>query len=306
MTAITEFTANVQKVEDDNGAITGTGIFDVLMNTATKHLQAQFDSGKINGELYANAYIQVYQVTLQTAKDIWLQKGISEAQLDLLREQITTEGVKRNHLSKQADLLSAQIITEGTQRDHLNKQIDLLDKQITSEDAKINHLNKQAELLSEQITSEGTQRNHLSKQTDLLSEQIISEGTKRTNLSKQTDLLSAQIITEDAKRGNLNKQTDLLNAQITLEGIKGNHLNKQVDLLGKQVDSEDAKKDLYRRQIEGFDEDYKQKILKIMMDSWAVGFSVSKDSFQASGIPATMQKTTIDDLYNSYIRTDFD
>ena len=156
---ITEFTANVKKVEDDNGAITGTGIFDVLMNTATKHLQVQFDSGKINGELYANAYIQVYQVTLQTAKDIWLQKGISEAQLALL---------------------------------------------------------------------------------------------------------------------------------------------------SKQINSEDAKRDLYRRQIEGFDEDYKQKILKIMMDSWAVGFSVSKDSFQASGIPATMQKTTIDDLYNSYIRTDFD
>ena len=221
MIAITEFTANVKKVEDDNGAITGTGIFDVLMNTATKHLQVRFDSGKISGELYANAYIQVYQVTLQTAKDIWLQKGISEAQLDLLREQITTEGVKRNHLSKQADLLSAQIITEGTQRDHLSKQIDLL------------------------------------------------------------------------------------NAQVITEGIKGNHLSKQVDLLGKQVDSEDAKKDLYRRQIEGFDDDYKQKILRIMMDSWAVGFSVSKDSFQANGIPATMQKTTIDDLYNSYIRTDF-
>ena len=264
MTAISEFTANVKKVEGDNGAITGTGIFDVLMNTATKHLQVQFDSGKINGEFYANAYIQVYQVTLQTAKDIWLQKDISEAQLALLREQVTTEGTKRNHLSKQADLLSAQIITEGTQRDHLNKQIDLLDKQITSEDAKINHLNKQVDLLSEQITS---------------------EGTKRTNLSKQTDLLSEQI---------------------TLEGIKGDNLSKQTDLLDKQINSEDAKRDLYRRQIEGFDEDYKQKILKIMMDSWAVGFSVSKDSFQASGIPATMQKTTIDDLYNSYIRTDFD
>ena len=208
MIAITEFTADVKKVEDDNGAITGTGIFDVLMNTATKHLQVQFDSGKINGELYANAYIQVYQVTLQTAKDIWLQKSTSDAQLALL--------------SKQADLLSEQIISEGTKRNHLSKQIDLL------------------------------------------------------------------------------------NEQITLEDIKGNHLNKQTDLLDKQINSEDAKRDLYRRQIEGFDEDYKQKILKIMMDSWAVGFSVSKDSFQASGIPAAMQKTTIDDLYNSYIRTDFD
>ena len=159
MIAITEFTDNVKKVEGDNGAITGTGIFDVLMNTATKHLQVQFDSGKINGELYANAYIQVYQVTLQTAKDIWLQKGISEAQLALL---------------------------------------------------------------------------------------------------------------------------------------------------SKQINSEDAKRDLYRRQIEGFDEDYKQKILKICMDSWAVGFSVAKDSFEASGIPAPMTKSFIDDLLNDYIVPDLD
>mgnify|MGYP003603130391 CR=1 FL=1 len=110
-------------------------------------------------------------------------------------------------------------------------------------------------------------------------------------------------INEDSLKS---KQIDLLNEQITLEGIKRNNLSKQTDLLDKQINSEDAKRDLYRRQIEGFDEDYKQKILKIMMDSWAVGFSVSKDSFQASGIPATMQKTTIDDLYNSHIRTDFD
>ena len=215
MIAITEFTANVKKVEDDNGAVTGTGIFDVLMNTATKHLQVQFDSGKINGELYANAYIQVYQVTLQTAKDIWLQKGISEADIALKLAEIPIK----------------------------NKELALADKKLSLAD-------KELALADKDIA--------------------------------------------------------LKEKQVVLEGIKGNHLSKQTDLLDKQINSEDAKRDLYRRQIEGFDEDYKQKILKIMMDSWAVGFSVSKDSFQASGIPATMQKTTIDDLYNSYIRTDFD
>ena len=63
---------------------------------------------------------------------------------------------------------------------------------------------------------------------------------------------------------------------------------------------------MYKRQIEGFDEDYKQKILKICMDSWAVGFSVARDSFEASGIPAPMQKVTIDDLYNQYVVTELD
>lgn len=155
---ITEFTNNVVR-EQVKHTVTGDGIFDVMMNTATQHLLAQFEGGRIRNENYADAYVQLYQATLQVAVQIWLQKGVAE---------------------------------------------------------------------------------------------------------------------------------------------------KQLELLTKQMESEDAKKDLYRRQIEGFDEDYKHKILKVMMDSWAVGFSVAKDSFQANGIPAPMQKTTIDDLYNSYIRTDLD
>ena len=147
---VKEFTDNV--TTNTNFEVTGTGIFDIFMDTATKHLTAQLDAGRIRGEDYATAYMQVYSVTLQAALQAWLQK----------------------------------------------------------------------------------------------------------------DLIEAQIASEKAK--------------------------------GK----------LYNRQIEGFDEDYKHKILKICMDAWAVGFSVSKDSFQASGIPAPMQKTTIDALYNQFIVTDLD
>lgn len=155
---ITEFTNSVTTDTIDY-TVTGDGIFDKLMDTATKHLKAQFESNRIREEDYASAYIQIYQTTLQAALEVWLKKGIAEAQLELL---------------------------------------------------------------------------------------------------------------------------------------------------DKQLETEDAKKALYRRQIEGFDEDYKQKILKIMMDSWAVGFSVAKDSFEATGIPAPMQKTTIDNLYNQFIITEFD
>ena len=154
---VKEFTDNV--TTNTNFEVTGTGILDALMNTATKHLTAQLDAGRLRGEDYATAYIQVYTATLQAALQAWLQKGIAE---------------------------------------------------------------------------------------------------------------------------------------------------KQLELLEAQVKSEESKRDLYRRQIEGFDEDYKQKILKICMDSWAVGFSVARDSFEASGIPAPMQKVTIDDLYNQYVVTELD
>lgn len=162
---VTEFTRNVVKNNGDH-TVSGDGIIDVLMMTATKHLQAQFEGNRIRKEDYATAYIQIYQATLQAAMQAWLQKGIADKQLALLE--------------------------------------------------------------------------------------------------------------------------------------------KQGELLEKQMVAEMAKKDLYRRQIEGFDEDYKQKILKICLDSWAVGFSVAKDSFKAEGIPAPMGKPAIDDIFNKYIFPDFD
>ena len=69
------------------------------------------------------------------------------------------------------------------------------------------------------------------------------------------------------------------------------------------------KANLYKRQIEGFDEDYKQKLLKIGLDSWAVGFSVAKDTFAAEGansIPAAMTKVALDDLFNQAIVPEVD
>lgn len=155
---VKEFTNNVE-IDTNSYTVSGDGLFDILMMTATKHLAAQYKANRIRQEDYANAYIDIYKTTMQAALDVWL---------------------------------------------------------------------------------------------------------------------------------------------------KGKIYNAQLALLEKQTEAEDAKKDLYRRQIEGFDEEYKYKILKVLMDSWAVGFSVAKDSFEATGIPAPMQKTTIDNLYNNFVIKDLD
>ena len=54
---IKEFTDEV--TVSPNNEVSGIGIFDVLMDTATKHITAQFGAGRIKGEDYATAYIQV-------------------------------------------------------------------------------------------------------------------------------------------------------------------------------------------------------------------------------------------------------
>ena len=97
--------------------------------------------------------------------------------------------------------------------------------------------------------------------------------------------------------------------QIWLEKPK---VDAQIKFLEQQEKTEQAKtkteagkEALYQRQIKGFDDDFIQKMAKIKLDAWAVGFSVAKDSFEAEGIPAPMQKATIDDFYNNFVMPSF-
>lgn len=130
--------------------------------------------------------------------------------------------------------------------------------------------------------------------------------SEKAKTEAETSLINAQVQLIPLEKDKLQAEIGLANAQVEESRQKIEVLKEQLKLLGKQAETENAKKDLHRRQIEGFDEDYKYKILKILMDSWGIGFSVAKDSFEAQGIPAPMQKTTIDDLYNKYITKDLD
>ena len=145
---VSEFTKNVT-VDYNNYEVTGEGILDTLMTTATKHLTAQLEANRIRGEDYAQIYLDLYKATLQAGLQAWLEKPNRDAQLKLLE------------------------------------------------------------------------------------------------------------------------------AQIAAEKMKG---------------------DLYKRQIQGFNEDFKQKILKILLDSWAVAFSVAKDDIKAAGIPTAISTTTIQSI----------
>lgn len=67
----------------------------------------------------------------------------------------------------------------------------------------------------------------------------------------------------------------------------------QRPMVEKQAASEDARKALVERQTKGFDDDAKQKLLKQMLDSWSVAYSVAKD---ANSIPDTIKVNPIDSV----------
>lgn len=110
----------------------------------------------------------------------------------------------------------------------------------------------------------------------------------------------------EAETAKLIAETEMIPTQIEMMEKQIALAEKQLELLEKQIETEQIKANLHKRQIEGFDEEYKHKILKLLLDSWAVGFSVARDSFLAGGMPAPLQKATIDNLYNEFVLTDLD
>ncbi len=57
--------------------INGTGVFDGVMETLSKHLQQEYDKGRITGQEYATAYVSMTQTALQASVQFLLTKDQS-------------------------------------------------------------------------------------------------------------------------------------------------------------------------------------------------------------------------------------
>lgn len=214
---ISEFTSDVVK-EDIKHTVSGSGIFDDMMETATKHLQAQFEGNRIRGEMYAQAYIQIYIETLRTAMQIWLQKPEQDAKVALLDAQ------KEN--------VEADTLLKGSQK-------------------------------------------------------LLTDAQKA--------LVTAQAAHEPSKKANTEADTDLKIAQKAYIQNQAAAAAKDEALKTEQINSEKTKTALYKRQIEGYDENYKEKILKIVLDAFTVVFSVASEGFRG-GLPKAITVSGINKI----------
>ena len=72
---------------DDKYTVTGSGVFDNLMEAVNAHLEAQFNLGRLKGTDYANVYLGAIQSSMQTSVQFVLGKQQSDKQADLLIAQ---------------------------------------------------------------------------------------------------------------------------------------------------------------------------------------------------------------------------
>ena len=106
------------------GTINGTGTFDVLMQTVFLHLQREYASGRITGDMYAKAYIEIMNNTLAQATQYVVAAFQATANDELVAAQIRKINKDIELVTEQIELLGYQGISEQA------KYLDVVDGQV--------------------------------------------------------------------------------------------------------------------------------------------------------------------------------
>lgn len=184
-----------------DGTINGGGIFDKLMNTVSVHVAAEYSSGRIKGQDYANVYLAAMQASLTTAANltITMQKAAAETDMVIAQAALTTQQ-------------TANLVAEAL---NIPKQGSLLDTQISVGEQNV--LNAAQQLANAVIEA-----------TVLLAQEC--------KLSAEFDVLMQQVLKVIAETSLTNQRKLTEQAQITGTGIDTTSvLGKQIELYGAQT-----------------------------------------------------------------------
>ena len=106
------------------GTIDGTGTFDVMMQTVFLHLQREYASGRITGDMYAKAYIEIMNNTLAQATQYVVAAFQATANDDLVAAQIRKINKDIELVTEQIELIDYQGVSEQARYlDTVNGQV---------------------------------------------------------------------------------------------------------------------------------------------------------------------------------------
>ena len=106
------------------GTVDGTGTFDVLMQTVFLHLQREYASGRITGDMYAKAYIEIMNNTLAQATQYVVAAFQATANDDLVAAQIRKINKDIELVTEQIELIDYQGVSEQA------KYLDVVNGQV--------------------------------------------------------------------------------------------------------------------------------------------------------------------------------
>ena len=229
-------------------AVTGTGVFDVLMRAARSHLEEEFTRNRIKGPEYANVYLGSIEPVLVQSVAFLLNKDKAKNESDLIAAQIR---------ETEAKILLTHAQTELAKQQKLNAENEWL--LLAEQKAK---MTAETALIYQQKANLESTLPQILEQTKLITQQRLNAITEELIMHKQMCKLDAEYDLIMAQNNKTATESSLLAQKIQTEKAQTTGAGTTEDsVIGKQ-------KTLYQAQADGFKRNAEQSAAKLMIDSW--------------------------------------
>lgn len=225
-----------------DGTISGSGAFDIIMQTVTTHLQDEFNKGRLKGPDYAKVELGAIQTAMSQGLQFVLQRQAADkqaelinAQIALVEEQLVGIGLDNDIKTKELVKLDAEIVILATQEELLTAQKDIAVQQA------LEAVNKVA-LSAQEVLIAGHQV-ATAEQQSLLTEQQVAKTTQDVALTTQQVLNAAQqklnLVADElqtkANTSLINKRIVQADDEILLTQAQVSKLGKDESLIDQQI-----------------------------------------------------------------------
>lgn len=259
-----------------HASVDGNGVFDVLMRAVNAHLQKEWSANRLKGTEYSTVYLGALESTMNASLQFLLARDKTNAELDILKQQLVNLKVEEINATKQGLLLDKQLddLVAATAL-KTQQKANLVDELLTNAQQRSNLITEQARISAQtaQINAEtlnvpkqglliDANRLNTEAQTiiantqsaqDLLNKraQVVSMGkddevkTKQAlQIDAQTLLVGKQELQVIAETLNVPKQGALIDAQKDVQVQQKLNLEAQKLNIPKEGDLVDAQKAL--------------------------------------------------------------
>jgi hypothetical protein len=254
---------------DKKGVVTGSGVFDNLMEAVNVHLDAQYNSGRLTGKDYASVYLGALQSTIQQSIAFILGEQTADKQAELLTKQASTEDRKALDIASTTTVRNAQSTNDTALK---AAQTSVATNQAATE------LIKAINIAEDTIVKDA--------QAALIVKQTLTEVNKATDVGSSTSVRNVQSTKDsaikDAQVAKLGAEKEVTEYSQT-EKISVGFPATDNSILGRQST-------LYEEQAKGFKWNADQKYLKTIMDGWAVNIASADGT--GAGVTAINTTTT--------------
>ena len=240
----------------------GTGAFDVLMSANKAHLREEYDKGRITGDQYSKAYIELSSAALSAGLQFALSADQARWQALLVQTQARRAEIEAVTAAVQLEIAKAQLAAAAVQADILNAQYVQTLVQTAGLKASYEQTMAQKYLLDEQLNTQIRQTVMVTNQGTLIDEQIESARAQvRDTLTTGGPIVG--LIGEQKKL--LTEQVKLAKEQIEVQTAQTRDTRTDGSVVRGSVGKQ---KELYDQQIDSFKKADLQKAAKMYLDGW--------------------------------------